>query len=179
MIALVTGGAASGKSAYAEQLACDLSPVRTYLATMAPGGEEAQTRIDRHRAQRAGGHFATIERTGTLLGEAPTPQAASGVLLLDDVGNLVSNALFGADGSVADAGMVLDRLDAEFAQLAGAYAHVVVVGNEVGSDGVFFTDENGTWVRLVGSLCCRIAARSDMVVEVVAGVPYAAKGTLR
>ena len=187
MIALVTGGAASGKSAYAEALACGMSPVRTYVATMQNDGVEAAARVERHRAQRAAAGFETIEVCGsfcqvgppahTLSKEAPYKQAA-GVVLLDDVGNLVSNALFATDGTMSNADDVLARLTREFEEFATHYAHVVVVGNEVGASGRQFDAATETWVRVVGSLCCAIAARSDIVVEVVAGQPHVVKGTL-
>ena len=53
MRALVVGGAGSGKSAFAEKLACTLGTKRTYLATMSSSGAEARARIKRHRDQRA------------------------------------------------------------------------------------------------------------------------------
>ncbi len=55
MLILVTGGAASGKSAYAEALFKRLSgsAPRFYVATMRPFGAEAAARIERHRKQRA------------------------------------------------------------------------------------------------------------------------------
>ena len=54
MIFLVTGGAASGKSEYAEKLACRLSAIDggplIYLATMQPAGDpETAARIRRHQ----------------------------------------------------------------------------------------------------------------------------------
>lgn len=177
MIALVTGGAASGKSAYAEELACSLSAQRSYLATMRNNSVESAARVERHRAQRRAAGFATFERVGTLLGAVPDPASAEGVVLVDDVGNLVSCALFSEDGTMADPQATLARLDAEFATLCGQYAHVVVVGNQVGADGQTFADESGTWVHMVGALCCRIAARCDAVVEVVAGCPVYVKGS--
>lgn len=176
MIALVTGGAASGKSAYAEELACSLSPQRTYLATMRNNSAESAARVERHRAQREAAGFSTLECVGTLSNAAPDPVAAEGVVLVDDVGNLVSCALFSEDGTMADPQAVLARLDAEFATLCTQYAHVVVVGNQVGADGQSFADESGTWVRMVGALCCCMAARCDAVVEVVAGCPVYVKG---
>ena len=205
MIALVTGGAASGKSAYAEALACSLSPVRTYVATMANDSVEAMERIEKHRAQRACAGFETIEVCGSLCCVAPAVEAmpagsfpreavpiqtapkeaafkeakqndTAGVILLDDIGNLVSNALFATDGTMADVDDVLVRLTEEFDDLTAQYAHVVVVGNEVGASGQRFDAATATWVRVVGSLCCAIAARSDTVVEVVAGCPNVLKG---
>ena len=59
MVTLVTGGSASGKSAYAEGLVLE-SPARprVYAAAMEPFGEEARRRIERHRQLRAGKGFA-------------------------------------------------------------------------------------------------------------------------
>ena len=173
MNVLVTGGSASGKSLYAEQLACHLSPTRIYLATMSPEGHEAQRRIARHRAQRADGGFATIECNGTL------PRCRfDGVVLLDDLGNLVAQALFAQDGTTADPSSVLDRLDREVAGLFGHADHVVVVGNEVGAEGRSLYAGTRTWVELMGSLACKTAARADAVVEVTAGIPCLLKGAL-
>ena len=61
MMVLVTGGASSGKSAFAEQVACSLPGSRYYLAAMKPYGEEGARRIARHRELRAGKGFATLE----------------------------------------------------------------------------------------------------------------------
>ena len=173
MNALVTGGSASGKSAYAEQLACHLSPTRTYLATMSAQGHEARQRIARHRAQRADGGFATIECDGSL------PQHRfEGVVLLDDLGNLVAQALFAPDGTMADPAQVLERLEHELVSLFDQADHVVIVGNEVGAEGRSPFEGTRTWVELMGALACRTAARADVVIEVTAGLPCSLKGVL-
>lgn len=173
MNVLVTGGSASGKSAYAERLACSLSSKRTYLATMAPVGTEAQARIERHRAQRAAGGFATVECAGAL----PACRY-EGVVLLDDLGNLVAQALFAPDGTMADEAAVLERLDHEVRRLFSQADHVVVVGNEVGADARPPFEGTRLWVELMGALACRVAAQADAVVEVVAGIPYPIKGVV-
>lgn len=54
MLAFVAGGAASGKSAWAEALAVALGGKKCYLATMEPFGKEAQERIQKHRGSPAG-----------------------------------------------------------------------------------------------------------------------------
>ena len=178
MNALVTGGSASGKSVFAERLACQLSSRRTYLATMSSEGREAHERIVRHRAQRASHGFVTIECLGTLRVSSLQACEEGGVALLDDLGNLVANALFASDGSMADADEVLARLEREVCALANLFDHVVVVGNEVGAEGHTSSEGTETWVRLMGALCCRIAAWCDLVVEVVAGCPVVVKGEL-
>ena len=61
MNALIFGGASSGKSQLAEHLCNSLGGNLVYLACMPPVGAEAQERIRRHRAQRAGFGFHTIE----------------------------------------------------------------------------------------------------------------------
>jgi len=60
---LITGGARSGKSRYAERLALSLAGERaTHLATLAPDDHEMRERVRRHRARRPSG-WATIELT--------------------------------------------------------------------------------------------------------------------
>lgn len=178
MRALVVGGAGSGKSAFAEQLACSLSPTRTYLATMANNSQEAQVRINRHRRQRADKGFVTFECTHTLRDALTCNAPSSGVALLDDLGNLAANALFRSDGTMEDPDHTQRRLTTEVRDLGQYFEHVVVVGNEVGCHGLYTSEETNTWIRLVGSLCCQIAAEFDTVVEVVSGIPYVILGEL-
>ncbi|MBR1829086.1 MAG: bifunctional adenosylcobinamide kinase/adenosylcobinamide-phosphate guanylyltransferase [Atopobiaceae bacterium] len=174
MRVLVVGGSGSGKSAYAEQLAARLSERRTYVATMRPEGREARARIDRHRLQRAGLGFDTVECPDSLAPAFATDRG--GVVLVDDLGNLVANALFLPDGTMTDPGEVLERLYNEVKALARAYDHVVLVGNEVGAEGRYDHDSTNAWVRLIGALNCRIAATFDVVTEVVCGIPCQVKG---
>ena len=68
MLTLIIGGAGSGKSAFAEALVCRLPGKRLYLATMLPHGAESRARIEKHRAQRAGQGFETLERGLDLAG---------------------------------------------------------------------------------------------------------------
>ena len=61
MRALLTGGASCGKSAVAEDLCMGLGGSLVYLAAMRPFGEEGAARVRKHRAQRAGKGFQTVE----------------------------------------------------------------------------------------------------------------------
>lgn len=186
MRVLVVGGAASGKSAYAERLACALSPNRTYVATMESVSDEAKRRIARHRAQRAGLGFNTLECPNGTLPWAEPPWGASdralsaneSVALVEDLGNLVANALFFPDGTMADPQTVTDVLTRNVMGFCRAYDHVIVVGNLVGCSGESAYAATRAWVRVVGTLCCRLAASFDVVVEVVTGIPKVRKGEL-
>ncbi len=70
MKVLITGGCKNGKSGYAQELSCALSPSgkRFYVATMIPSDEEDREWIRRHMADREGLGFNTVEigriRTG-------------------------------------------------------------------------------------------------------------------
>ena len=112
MNTLVLGGAASGKSAFAEQCACDAARVLgaplVYVATLnADSGGDTAERIRRHRAARAGKGFATLEwadcRTvpdvrvavaGRNGAEADGGALSRPVALIEDFGNLVANYLY-------------------------------------------------------------------------------------
>ena len=173
MRVLVVGGAASGKSAFAERAACALSESRTYAATMAEHGDDARARIRRHRQMRAGLGFRTVECLGTL-----EPLAADdGVVLVDDLGNLVAGALF-APAGVPGWRQVTTGLEAQLLTCCERFAHVVAVGCDVGRDGCRYGRGTDEWMRSLGSLQCVLAARFDVVVEVVCGVPVVVKGDL-
>ena len=94
MFTLIIGGSASGKSSYAERLTVSLpgDGPRIYLATMEAFGAEAQARIARHRQMRRGRGFETLECTRNLT-SAQVPPGSN--VLLEDMGNLVANELFG------------------------------------------------------------------------------------
>ena len=62
MVTLVIGGSGSGKSAYAEHLLDDVPDEKYYLATMQVYDEEMQKKVDRHRQNREGKGFQTIEK---------------------------------------------------------------------------------------------------------------------
>lgn len=174
MRVLVTGGAASGKSGFAERVAASLSERRCYVATMRVG-PEAVARIERHRNQRAHLAFDTLECPDTLVGVPAT----DGVVLVDDLGNLCANALFLPDGTMADEAEVSARILLEFCDLCERAAHVVVVHVEAGCAGRPTDVGTARWLHLTGSVAARLAACFDVVVEVVCGVPCVVKGTLR
>ena len=96
MILLVVGTSNSGKSSLAEEIAVKTGdPVRIYLATMKVCNDEGIKRVERHRKQRKGKGFVTIESaynvTDALTGlEKPMDTT----VLLECVSNLVANELY-------------------------------------------------------------------------------------
>lgn len=172
MLILVTGGAASGKSAHAERLVCEAAPSsRLYLATMQPFGAAAQARIARHRALRQGKGFETIERPLGL--QSLTLARQYDGILLEDLGNLLANEIFAPDGAG----------DAAFGSILAGIAHLqdccetlVVVTDEIFSDGLDYSPETARYIRDLAALNRALAARADAVYESVCGILLPLKG---
>lgn len=62
------------------------------------------------------------------------------------------------------------------AYVASLYENLVIVGDEVGGDGLRYDETTEGYIRLIGSAACAIAAQCDLVVECVAGQPFVVKG---
>ena len=166
-LTLVTGGARSGKSRLAERLVRVAGLPLTYIATAEAWDDEMRARIAAHRPDR-GGDWTTIEAPRDLTGAL---DGAGGAVLIDCATLWLSNTML----AEAD-------LQAEVAALLAALTRhtgpVVVVSNEVGwgivPDNALaraFRDEQGR-------LNQRLAAESDLVVGVMAGLPLVLKGKL-
>lgn len=90
-LVLISGSNNSGKSVYAEQLIVQTKGDRYYIATMRPVTEDNHRRIEKHREQRRGLGFETLE-CPYQVGNAPV--SADSAVLLEDVSNLLANAIF-------------------------------------------------------------------------------------
>lgn len=167
---LVSGGSASGKSKYAEDLVVR-SPAgpRIYVATMRVWDGESQARVERHRAMRAGKGFRTEERPVRL---ADMPVPAESVVLLEDLSNLTANEWFGGE----DRSGAFDRVLSGVRKLKGEAACTVVVTNELFSDGIAYDPETADYLDCLARLNRAIAAEAHQVWEVVCGIPVCWKG---
>lgn len=173
MFTLVVGGAASGKSEYAEALVL-ASPYRPryYVATMEPFGAEGEARIARHRELRRGKGFETVERYTNLAG-LKLPER--GTALLECLGNLMANELYSPGGAGSEEGAVsaiVGGVDALLAQCAD----LVAVSNEVCSGGRNYAGDTDRYLRALAAVNRALAKRADRVCEVVCGISTWHKG---
>ena len=170
MLTLVIGGAASGKSAYAESL-CLQSPLpRTYLATMQVWDAECAARVAKHRAMRAEKQFDTVE-CPLHLDRVTLPRR--GTVLLEDLGNLAANELYDPDGAGDDAaGAILRGIE----NLMKQCENLILVSNEVFSGGADYAGDTDRYLRALAAVDNAAAARADAVVRVVCGLPICYKG---
>lgn len=170
MLTLVVGGAASGKSAYAECLVLQTALPRYYLATMQVWDAECAARVEKHRRMRAEKQFETLE-CPLHLGTVHLP--ARGTALLEDLGNLTANELYDPAGAgEAAASAILDGLY----KLAAQCEHLVVVSNEVFSGGANYAGDTDRYLKALAQVNNALAARADAVVRVVCGIPVYHKG---
>lgn len=96
VLVVVSGTNGSGKSRFAEQLIAKLTGRRYYIATMRSCNEENEQRIEKHRRQRAGLGFRTLE----LPLEIGSASVGKGdVVLLEDISNLLANVMFEKGGN--------------------------------------------------------------------------------
>lgn len=96
MMILISGANGSGKSAFAESLVTELPGKRYYIATMVAQTKENHARIKKHRSQRSGLGFQTLELPWQL---EKAEVDADALVLLEDVSNLLGNGLFSHGGT--------------------------------------------------------------------------------
>ncbi len=170
---LILGGARSGKSRLAEELAGRLGPRVVYLATAEARDGEMAGRIAQHRARRLPS-WRTVE-AATGVGQALTREAHDAdVVLLDCLTLLLNNLLLDL-GDEPDEAVAAARLEQEVDSLLAAYeqgtASLIVVSNEVGWGLVPPYPLGRIYRDLLGWAHQRLAARADRVYLVVAGIP--------
>ena len=170
MLIEVIGASGSGKSAFAEKLCCSLCPgEKYYIATMSASGAEGEARVKRHRENRAGLNFRTVECPAGLE-RIRLPEGA--VLLLEDLPNLLANEMYGPEGRMRDPGENLPEiLMKEIHFLLRQADSAVVVTGQVFSDGIEYDSSTMEYMRLLAELNSRLASEADEVYEVVCGIP--------
>jgi adenosylcobinamide kinase/adenosylcobinamide-phosphate guanylyltransferase len=168
-VILITGGARSGKSRYAEQRAIELGTRRLYVATAEAKDEEMAQRIAEHKIRR-GNDWRTIEEPMELSSALRAQRGRTDCALVDCVTLWLSNLLLRHDAEIA-----ARRLEELMDALPRLDFHVVLVTNEVGWGIVPDNSLARQFRDLAGWANQRIAAAADEVVLAVAGVPIIVK----
>lgn len=177
-LTLILGGARSGKSAYAQQLAEDAhnTPV-LFVATALAFDEEMAARIAVHRAERPAG-WQTLEAPRGVGAAIRSFPKQDGIILLDCLTLLANNVILEL-ANPEDAIAAQQALDAEIDELLAAYdeshAHWIIVSNEVGLGLVPAYPLGRVYRDVLGRANQRLALAASQVLFMVAGLPMVVK----
>ncbi|MEL7213794.1 MAG: bifunctional adenosylcobinamide kinase/adenosylcobinamide-phosphate guanylyltransferase [Pseudomonadota bacterium] len=168
-MSFVLGGAASGKSAFAEGLVLADGGTRGYLATAQVWDAEMEAKVDRHKTMRGAG-WITVEEPLDIAA-ALTKMTDAETILLDCATLWLTNQLLAEADLEAASDVFVETLVA-------ASQRIVVVSNEVGQGIVPDNAMSRRFREAQGRLNQKIAAQSDLAINVIAGLPMVLKGTL-
>ena len=172
MSTFISGGCKNGKSFYAQRIAKAMGTPLYYVATMIPHDAEDDARVLRHRAERAGWGFETLE-CGTDILSCLEGADARGSFLLDSVTALLSNEMFSAAGMDPEAP---DRLAHDLTEFVRRAPKAVLVSDYIYSDANLYDDWTEAYRRGLAQIDRALAAACDCVIEMVCGVPIVHKG---
>ena len=166
-IILITGGARSGKSTYAEKMALSLSSTPVYLATARIWDEEFRQRVIRHQ-QRRGQEWTNIEEEKQL----SRHQLSGRTILIDCVTLWCTNFFFDVN---ADTDSALTAAKEEFDHFTKQDATFIFVTNEIGMGATSDNDIPRKFTDMQGWMNQHIAAQADEVWLMVSGIPVKVK----
>lgn len=171
MIHLITGGAASGKSEYAEsQVLASGCKKRLYVATMSAGTDpENLERIRKHRERRKDMGFKTIE-CSLMLSDITVPEDCA--VLLEDLPNLLANEMYLPNGIGIHA---LGRIMQGIQYLDQASDELYIVTDDVFADSCSYEGGTKLYMQLLGLISQNLTSLAESVTEVVYGIPVKIK----
>lgn len=168
-LTVVTGGAKSGKSRFAEDLVTGSGLRRVYVATAQVWDDEIRAKVDAHKTDRGTG-WNTVEAPRDIVA-ALQGVTAGDVVLLDCATMWLTNIMLAEADIESETAALL-------AALASCPAPVVIVTNELGWS---IVPDNALARRFrdtQGRLNQALAAQAGLVVAVISGLPMVLKGAL-
>ena len=169
-LALILGGARSGKSRRAEALAVGWGGAPVYLATAEPFDAEMQARVERHKADREGRGWITVEEPLELPAALQREATAGRAVLVECLTTWLGNLMVHEWPVEPEIARLLGWLD------AGSPADLALVANEVGLGIVPENRMAREFRDHAGMLHQELATRAGRVELVVAGIPVVVKG---
>ncbi|MBL4811375.1 MAG: bifunctional adenosylcobinamide kinase/adenosylcobinamide-phosphate guanylyltransferase [Rhodobacteraceae bacterium] len=168
-LSLILGGAASGKSAFAENLLLRAQRPAVYIATAQAFDAEMEAKIAAHQQARGPG-WRLIEAPTNLPAALASVQPNEAVLI--DCATLWLSNLLLADADTNSATTAL------ITALTTCPAPIVIVSNETGQGVVPDNALARRFRNAQGQLNQTLAAQAELAVLVIAGLPMVLKGTI-
>lgn len=170
MLQLILGGARSGKSRLAEQVAQDSALNVIYIATAQAWDEEMQSRIEHHQQQRPN-HWTVIEEPIYLADQLLQIDQANQCILVDCLTLWMTNLLLHKSTELQR--QQCQKLLSILPQLQ---SKIILVSNETGLGVVPMGEISRKFVDETGRLHQQLGQIADKVVFCVAGFPMVLKG---
>ena len=163
MIVYISGGARSGKSKYAQELALKLSKNPVYVATAHIWDDDFAKRVDRHKAER-GPEWTSIECEQNINLLAIENQ----VVVIDCVTLWLTN-LFMANDQDIDKTLALFKLEIDgISDLKGKF---IIISNEIGMGVHAETELGRKFTDLQGWANQYVASKAEEAIFMVSGLP--------
>lgn len=174
---LILGGARSGKSTMAQEMAEKAGGGVLFVATAEAGDADMHDRIEAHQRSRPAG-WITLEATSNLGPQITRQLGGIGTVIVDCITLLVSN-IFQQNGWREEPELLENAVREEISGLISCLdasaAHFIIVSNELGL-GIVPGDRISRIYRdVLGRANQLLAARADSVYLLVAGIPMTLK----
>ena len=178
---LIIGGARSGKSRFAQELASKSGQAVLFVATAEAGDEEMRQRIEKHKQSRPPA-WSTLETT-TNIGNSILENGGNAHVIIVDCITLLVNNVFShhtsTAGEMTDVPLIEKEVDEEIRNLIECInsldASFIIVTNEVGMDLVPANEMGRLYRDLLGRANQLLAEQADEVYLMVAGLPVRIK----
>ena len=178
-VTLVTGGARSGKSTYAQEMALKAGVPVLFVATAEAGDEDMRKRIEAHKKSRPA-DWSTLEATSHIGNQITNNIGKVRLVIVDCITLLVNNIFMGYDDAIdtdtAEKG-VMTEIEELIDCMDMAKVDFIIVTNETGL-GIVPADRVSRLYRdILGRANQRLAQRADEVYMLIAGIPMTLKTT--
>ena len=166
MKVFVLGEPDSGKSQLAEEITLDLSEnggKRIYIATMIPFGETGARKVEKHRKNREGKGFITIEcPVGVDKAADMEDDIENATCLLECMSNLVGNEMHAEKNEGLFESDLAALITDEVKRLSEKCKNLVIVSNVFPEDAEGYDEDTRRYTRLTGEVNRQIRDISDV-----------------
>lgn len=170
MLILITGGASSGKSPVAENIAIKYGKNIAYIATMMRDCKEALAKIEKHKKQREEKPFKTIECFKDI---NSISLANFDTAILECLPTLLSNEMFKKENVICEPSQ---KIYENLKNIKNKINNFIIVTNNVFSDGSVYDKYTEYYMKSLACLNLKIANISDIIIETTVGIPVYIKG---
>lgn len=183
-VILVTGGARSGKSNFAEKLCKEQNNNTAYIATSIPFDDEMKDRVRKHKESRPK-NWKTYEIYKDIYTIIDDISKEHKTVILDCVTLLVNNLIFTYEIDIDNSTQneidelekyIKEQVEKLIIEIQKTDLYFVIVTNELGLGGVSINKLTRVYTDIVGRVNQQIASQSDEVYFVISGIPMKIKG---